>query len=66
MGTKYDAAERIWSLSHFESCKSIWYKWNGRTVHRCVLENQQYAVLRRAIENGQVYSAALKEEDEDV
>lgn len=56
---KYKAGRMIYSINQFENCGSKWFKWNGKTVHRVILENQQYRVLKNSIENGYIRVAEL-------
>ena len=56
---KYKAGRMIYSINQFENCDSKWFKWNGKTVHRVILENQQYRILKNSIENGYIRVAEL-------
>lgn len=53
----YKPGKRIKTISEFDQCESIWYKWNGKTTHRAVLISLQYRTLLEAIVNGRVYVA---------
>lgn len=33
----YNTGKRIKTISEFDQCESLWYKWNGKTTHRAVL-----------------------------
>lgn len=59
---KYKQGERINTVSEFDQCESLWYKWNGKTTHRSVLMSLQYRTLLNAIINGRLYRAERKEE----
>lgn len=61
---KYQQGKRICTVSEFDQCKSIWYKWNGRTAHRSVLMSLQYRTLLEAIAYGRLYTAERKEMEE--
>ena len=56
---KYKQGKRICSISEFEACESLWYKWNGKTRHRSVLISLQYRTLLNTINNGRLYIAEL-------
>lgn len=60
--SKYTQGKRITSISEFDSCESLWYKWNGKTTHRSVLMSLQYRTLLNSIKNGRIYTAERKEE----
>ena len=64
---KYKQGKQICSISEFETCESLWYKWNGKTRHRSVLISQQYRTLLNTINSGRLYTAELinKAENED-
>ena len=62
--TKYKVGKRIETISDFDHCESLWYKWNGRTTHRSVLMSLQYRTLLQTIINGRLYTAERKEERE--
>ena len=53
----YKPGKRIKTISEFDQCESLWYKWNGKTTHRAVLISLQYRTLLNAIVNGRVYVA---------
>ena len=55
--SKYIAKEQIKSISEFDECPSLWYKWNGKTTHRSVLMSLQYRTLLNAIIRGCIYVA---------
>lgn len=59
---KYKQGEIIHTISEFDQCESLWYKWNGKTTHRSVLMSLQYRTLLNAIINGMLYVAERKEE----
>lgn len=60
---KYKQGGRINTVSEFDQCESLWYKWNGKTTHRSVLMSLQYRTLLNAIINGRLYRAVRKEEE---
>ena len=60
--TKYKKGERINTISEFDQCESLWYKWNGKTKHRSVLMSLQYRTLLESIINGRLYTAERIEE----
>ena len=33
---KYKQGKQICTISEFDQCESLWYKWNGKTTHRSV------------------------------
>ena len=53
----YKKGRRIESVSDFDQCESLWYKWNEKTVHRSVLISLQYRTLLNAIIRGRVFVA---------
>lgn len=61
---KYKQGKQILSISEFDNCKSMFYKWNGKTVHASVLMSLQYRTLESIIECGRLYIAELIEPDE--
>lgn len=61
---KYKQGKRIRSISEFDTCESLWYKWNGKTRHRSVLISLQYRTLLNAIISGRLYRADLISEAE--
>ena len=65
--TRYKQGKQIRSISEFDTCESLWYKWNGRTRHRSVLISLQYRTLLNTIISGRLYTAELieKAESED-
>jgi hypothetical protein len=65
--TRYKQGKQICSISEFDTCESLWYKWNGRTKHRSVLISLQYRTLLNTIIGGRLYTAELidKAESED-
>ena len=62
--SKYRQGRRIETISDFDSCESLWYKWNGKTTHRAVLISLQYRTLLNAIISGRVYVAERREGNE--
>ena len=58
----YKQGKRIETISDFDQCESLWYKWNGKTTHRSVLTSLQYRTLLNAIIGGRVYVAERREE----
>ena len=56
---KYKQGKQIHSISEFDTCKSHWYKWNGKTTHREVLISLQYRTLLNTINSGRLYTAEL-------
>ena len=60
--TKYKQGKQICTISEFDYCESLWYKWNGKTTHRSVLVSLQYRTLLNAIIAGRIYVAERKEE----
>lgn len=62
--TKYKKGKRIDTISEFDQCESLWYKWHGRTTNRSVLTSLQYRKLWLDIINGYVYTAERIEEIE--
>lgn len=61
--SKYKVGKRIVSISDFDSCESLWYKWNGKTTHRSVLISLQYRTLLNTIVNGRLYRAERMDDD---
>ena len=61
---KYKQGKQICTISEFDQCESLWYKWNGKTTHRSVLISLQYRTLLNAIIAGRIYMAERKEEHE--
>lgn len=61
----YRQAKRIESISEFDQCESLWYKWNGKTTHRSVLISLQYRTLLNAIINGCIYVAERRQDEID-
>ena len=57
--TRYKQGKQICSISEFDTCESLWYKWNGRTRHRSVLISLQYRTLLNTIMSGRLYTAEL-------
>lgn len=53
----YAQGRRIETISDFDQCESLWYKWNGKTTHRSVLISLQYRTLLNSIMAGQIYVA---------
>lgn len=61
---RYKKGRRICSISEFATCKSIWYKWNGKTIHRSFLTSLQYYKLWYDIISGRLYTAELIDKEE--
>ncbi len=61
---RYKQGKQICSISEFDTCKSDWYKWNGRTKHRSVLMSLQYRTLLNVIVSGRLYAAELIDKTE--
>lgn len=59
----YKQGKRIETISEFDQCESLWYKWNGKTTHRSVLISLQYRTLLSAIINGRIYVAERKKDE---
>ena len=57
--SRYKQGKRICSISEFDACESLWYKWNGKTRHRSVLMSLQYRTLLNTIIGGRLYTAEL-------
>ena len=55
--SKYRQGKRIKTISEFDQCESLWYKWNGKTTHRSVLISLQYRTLLNSIMAGRIYVA---------
>ena len=62
---KYKQGKQICSISEFNACENLWYKWNGKTVHRSVLISLQYRTLLNAIRLGLIYKAIPIRNDYD-
>ena len=60
--SKYKQGKLINTISEFDQCESLWYKWNGKTTHRSVLMSLQYRTLLNAIIAGRIYTAEREEE----
>lgn len=60
----YKAGRLIVSISDFDTCESLWYKWHGKTVHRAVLMSLQYRILLRDIKMAAIYTAERREDKE--
>ena len=56
---RYKQGKRICSISEFETCENLWYKWNGKTRHRSALMSLQYRTLLNTIMGGRLYTAEL-------
>lgn len=56
---KYKTGKQIQSISQFDSCEKLLYKWNGKTTHRSFLMSLQYRTLLNAIISGRLYEAEL-------
>ncbi len=61
----YEQGRRIETISDFDQCESIWYKWNGRTTHRSVLISLQYRTLLNSIIAKRIYVAERKTDETD-
>ena len=61
----YTQGRRIETISDFDQCESLWYKWNGRTTHRSVLISLQYRTLLNSIKAGRIYVAERRTENAD-
>lgn len=61
---RYKQGQQICSISEFDCCESLWYKWNGKTVHRSVLISLQYRTLLNTIINGRLYTVEMIEPQE--
>ena len=61
---KYKQGKQITSVAQFENSTSKWFKWNGLTRHRSVLESLQYHTLSMAIYHGRVFVADLIKGDD--
>lgn len=55
--SKYKADRKITTVRGFENATATWYKWNGKTVHRSILESQQYRTLKLHLNKGCIYTA---------
>ena len=62
--SKYRQGRRIETISDFDSCPSLFYKFNGKTTHRAFLISQQYRTLLNTIINGRLYVAEKIEEEQ--
>ena len=60
----YKQGRKIISISDFDQCESLFFKWNGKTVHREVLFSLQYRILLNAIKHNRVYIADRQEDGE--
>ena len=60
----YKAGRQITSISDFDTCESLWYKWHGRTAHRAALMSLQYMILLRDIKAGYIYTAERSDNKE--
>ena len=61
--SKYKQGRMIVSISDFDQCESLWYKWNGKTTHRSVLISLQYRTLLNAIIRQSIYTAYKEAEE---
>lgn len=59
----YAQGRRIETISDFDQCGSLWYKWNGKTTHRSVLISLQYRTLLNSIMAGQIYVAERRTDE---
>ena len=55
--SRYKNGRQIESISDFDQCESLWYKWNGKTAHRSVLMSLQYRTLMNSIIRGRIFVA---------
>ena len=62
---KYKRGKKINSISEFDACPKLFYKWRDKTVHRSVLISLQYRTLLNAIISGTIWTAELIDEMED-
>ena len=53
----YTQGKRIETISDFDQCESLWYKWNDIIVNRSVLMSLKYRTLLNAIIAGKIYIA---------
>ena len=60
----YAQGRWIETISDFDQCESLWYKWNGRTTHRSVLISLQYRTLLNSIRAGRIYVAERRTSSE--
>ena len=61
---KYKQGKQITSISEFDQCESLWFKWHNKTTHRSVLISLQYRTLLGTIRNGALYIAELIQGEE--
>lgn len=61
----YAQGRRIETISDFDECESLWYKWNGRTTHRSALISLQYRTLLNSIKAGRIYVAERRADESD-
>lgn len=61
----YAQGRQIETISDFDQCESLWYKWNGRTTHRSVLMSLQYRTLLNSITKGRLYVAVMRGEQDE-
>lgn len=59
----YVQGRRIETISDFDQCESLWYKWNGKTTHRSVLISLQYRTLLNSIIAGRIYVAERRADE---
>lgn len=59
----YTQGRRIESISDFDQCESLWYKWNGKTTHRSVLISLQYRTLLNNIIARRIYVAERRTDE---
>lgn len=57
--SKYKRGKIINSISEFDACPNLFYKWRDKTVHRSVLISLQYRTLLNAIISGTIWTAEL-------
>lgn len=63
--SKYKRGRRINSISEFDACESLFYKYGSQTIHRSVLMSMQYRTLLHLISCGAIWTAELKTEEEE-
>ena len=63
--SKYKQGKQINTISEFDECPSLWYKWNGKTRHRSVLISLQYRTLLNAIISGRIYVAERSDKNNE-
>lgn len=63
--SKYKQGKQIVTVSDFDQCESLWYKWGNKTVHRAVLMSLQYRTLMNAIIGGRIFVAERRTDEPD-